>query len=67
VEKQPVPAETIARLADKRQDVSSYFTNTGKMMPPLEIREIDPSGDTTEELDEAASENRGKDSPPWYQ
>ena len=60
MEKQPVSAESIARLADKKQDVSSYFTNDGKIMPPLESGEIDPNEDTIEELNEAARENRGK-------
>lgn len=58
MEKQPVSAESIARLADKKQDVSSYFTNDGKIMPPLDSGEIVPSEDTIEELNEAASENR---------
>ena len=35
--KRPISAESIARLADKGEDMSSYFTNKGKMMPPLEI------------------------------
>lgn len=61
MEKQPVSAESIARLADKKQDVSSYFTNNGKMMPPLKSNESDPSEDTVEELNEAARENRGTD------
>lgn len=60
----PVSAESIARLADKKQDVSSYFTNDGKMMPPLESGEIDPSEDTIDELNEAARENRETDSLP---
>ena len=34
--RRPISAESIARLADKGQDISSYFTNEGKMMPPLE-------------------------------
>jgi hypothetical protein len=62
VKEQPVSAESIARLADKKQDVSSYFTNDGKIMPPIERCEIDPSKDTIEELDEAVRENRETDS-----
>jgi hypothetical protein len=58
VEKEPVSAESIARLADKEQDVSSYFTNDGKMMPPLESDELDSSEDTVEELKEGARQNR---------
>jgi hypothetical protein len=30
-----VSAEHIARLADKAQDVSRFFTNEGRMMPPI--------------------------------
>jgi len=33
----PVSAESIARLADEGRDVSPYFTNSGKMMPAIEI------------------------------
>ena len=33
--KRSVSAESIARLADNGQDVSSFFTNKGKMMRPL--------------------------------
>jgi len=56
-----VSAESIARVADKNQDVSSYFTNDGKIMPPLESGESDPSEDTVEEFNEAARENRETD------
>ena len=35
--KRPVSAESIARLADEGRDVSPYFTNSGKMMPAVEI------------------------------
>jgi hypothetical protein len=52
MEKRRVSAESIARLADDEQDVSSYFTNDGKMMPPLESDENDPSEDAVEELNE---------------
>lgn len=34
-------AETIALLADNGEDISSYFTNKGKMMPPLEEDDTD--------------------------
>lgn len=59
----PVSAETIARLADEGQNISSYFTNEGKMMPPLEGGESDPGEDAVEELNEAARKNRETDSP----
>jgi hypothetical protein len=60
VKERPISAESIARLAEEGRDVSSYFTNDGKIMPPLESGEIDPNEDTIEELNEAARENRGK-------
>jgi hypothetical protein len=34
--KRPITAESIARLAEKGNDVSAYFTNQGKMMKPLQ-------------------------------
>ena len=40
--KKPPSAESIARLADAGKDVSSYFTNKGRMSPPITI---DPSED----------------------
>ena len=52
--KRPISAESIARLADKGQDISSYFTNTGKMMPPLDSVGIDLNKKMIEELNEAA-------------
>ncbi|HEV3308620.1 MAG TPA: hypothetical protein VGZ91_19410 [Candidatus Sulfotelmatobacter sp.] len=30
-----VPAETIARLADRGKDISRFFTNAGRMMAPI--------------------------------
>lgn len=60
--KESASAESIARLAEEGQDVSSYFTNDGKMMPPLQS-EIDLREGTIQELNEAARENQGTDSP----
>lgn len=39
--KRPVSAESIARLADKGKDVSSFFSNKGKMMQPHRVKEGD--------------------------
>jgi sortase (surface protein transpeptidase) len=47
-------AESIARKADKGENISSYFTNKGKMMPPLEIDGIDLNPEIIERLDAAA-------------
>ncbi len=52
--KRPASAESIARLADNGQDISSYFTNKGKMMPPLGSVGIDLNDEMIEELNEAA-------------
>jgi hypothetical protein len=51
--KRPVSVETIARLADNGRNISSYFTNKGKMMPPLGLG-IDLNQELLEELNEAA-------------
>lgn len=42
MKEKPVSAESIARLADEGHDVSSYFTNDGRMMTPL-ASEVDLS------------------------
>lgn len=47
-------AESIARKADKGENISSYFTNKGKMMPPLDIDGIDLNPEIIEQLDAAA-------------
>ena len=52
--KRTVSAESIARLADTGADVSAYFTNKGKMMPPLDSVGIDLNKAMIEELNEAA-------------
>ena len=51
--KRTVSAESIARLADKGQDISAYFTNKGKMIPPMNLG-IDLNQNMLEELNEAA-------------
>jgi len=53
--KKKVTAEQIARMADKGQDISRFFTNDGKMMPPLIQRvNVDFTGTMLEELDREA-------------
>jgi hypothetical protein len=51
-----VPAETIARLADQGKDVSRFFTNTGRMMGPIQRVNVDLAAGMLEELDRAAKE-----------
>lgn len=52
--KRPVSAESIARLAEKGNDISSYFTKKGKMMPPLESLGVELNQEMIQELNEAA-------------
>jgi hypothetical protein len=47
-------AESIARKADKGENISSYFTNNGKMMPPIDVDSIDLNPEIIEQLDAAA-------------
>jgi len=52
----PALAETIARLADRGEDVSRFFTNTGRMMAPIQRVNVDLAPGMLEELDRAAKE-----------
>ena len=54
--KKRVSAESIAKRADGGQDVSRYFTNTGRMMPPVQRVNVDFAQDMLQELDVAAHE-----------
>jgi len=51
-----VPAESIARLADRGEDVSRFFTNRGKMAGPIQRVNVDFTAPMLEELDRAAKE-----------
>jgi hypothetical protein len=52
----PVSAEAIARSADRGEDVSRFFTNEGRMMPPIRRVNVDLAPGMLEELDRAAKE-----------
>jgi hypothetical protein len=54
--RKPVSAEAIARLADQGKDVSRFFTNSGKMMAPIQRVNLDLASGMLEELDRAAKE-----------
>jgi Ribbon-helix-helix protein, copG family len=55
--KRSVPsAEAIARLAESGKDVSRFFTNSGRMMEPIQRVNVDFTAAMLEELDEAAKE-----------
>jgi hypothetical protein len=57
LKKRAVPsAESIARMADRGKDVSRYFTNRGRMMPPIQRVNVDFTAEMLRELDQAASE-----------
>jgi len=54
--KRPVSAETIARRADRGENVSGYFTNSGRMMPPIQRVNVDFASPMLKELDDAAKD-----------
>jgi hypothetical protein len=54
--RKPLSAEAIARLADRGKNVSRFFTNTGKMMGPIQRVNVDLAAGMLEELDRAAKE-----------
>jgi len=49
-------AESIAKMADRGQDVSRFFTNRGKMMQPIQRVNVDFTASVLQELDRAAAE-----------
>jgi hypothetical protein len=49
-------AEAIARLADNGKDVSRFFTNSGRMMEPIQRVNVDFTAAMLKELDGAAEE-----------
>ena len=49
-------AEAIARRADRGEDVSVFFTNSGRMMPAIQRVNVDFAGPMLSELDDAAKE-----------
>ena len=56
-ESKKVPsAESIARMADRGEDVSRFFTNRGKMMRPIQRVNVDFTVPMLQELDQAAAE-----------
>lgn len=48
-------AESIARMADRGEDVSRFFTNRGKMMRPIQRVNVDFTTSMLQELDQAAA------------
>jgi hypothetical protein len=54
--KKPLTAEAIARMADRGKDVSRFFSNSGKMMKPIQRVNVDFTASMLEELENAAKE-----------
>ena len=54
--RKPVSAEAIARKAENGEDVSRFFTSTGRMMQPIQRVNVDFSAPMLSELDDAAEE-----------
>jgi hypothetical protein len=52
--KRPISAEQIARMADRGEDISRFFTG-GKMMNPIQRVNVDFTAEMLEELDHEAA------------
>jgi hypothetical protein len=52
----PVSAEAIARMADRDQDISSFFKNQGRMVRPIQRVNLDLTEAMLAELDQAAKD-----------
>ena len=51
-----VSAESIARLAERGENISRFFTNSGRMMPPIQRVNVDLTEMMLNELDVIAKE-----------
>ncbi len=49
-------ADKIAEMADREEDISQFFTNTGTMKYPSQHVQIDFPGEMVDELDDLANE-----------
>jgi hypothetical protein len=47
-------ADQIARRADRGEDISRFFTNTGRIMAPIQRVNVDFTREMLDELDEEA-------------
>jgi DNA topoisomerase IA len=57
-ESKKVPsAESIARMADRGEDVSRFFTNRGEMIRPIQRVNVDFTASMLQEFDQAAELN----------
>jgi hypothetical protein len=53
---QAVSAESIARKADKGEDVSHFFTGQGRMVQPIQRVNVDLTAGMLAELDQTAQD-----------
>jgi hypothetical protein len=54
--KKPATAEAIARMADRGQDVSRFFSNSGQVRKPIQRVNVDFTSGMLEELEAAAKD-----------
>ena len=54
--RKPATAESIARMADEGKNVSRFFTNSGRMVLPVQRVNVDFTAPMLEELDRQAQE-----------
>jgi hypothetical protein len=54
--RRPPAAESIARMADKGEDVSRFFTNEGKMVRPPHTVQVEFPPELLDEIDATAAE-----------
>lgn len=54
--KKSVTAESIAKRAQRGEDVSKFFTNAGRMIAPIQRVNVDLTQEMLQELDSAAKE-----------
>ena len=52
--KRPISAEQIARMADRGEDISRFFTG-GRMLNPIQRVNVDFTAEMLEELDQEAA------------
>jgi hypothetical protein len=52
--RKPIAADEIASMADRGEDISRFFTNSGKMMPPIQRVNVDFAAPMLKELDDEA-------------
>jgi hypothetical protein len=52
--RKPLSADEIAEMASRGEDISRFFSNKGRMMPPIQRVNVDFTSPMLNELDEEA-------------